>query len=200
MVSLKLQPVKYIVLHHTATHPDTSVSAIKKGAMHWLDQNERLMYFGSGYVCDYHWLVDQDGLTYKGQPESMVSFHSGNNDINNQSIAVCAIGDFQSSGMNVKQFTGILQTLMILKKRYPKAIIIRHRDIVSTECPGAQYPYEKLVKFMTIQDLNPASWDFKYMVAMLFHGQYAIAPKIYPDQPLTRAEYAVLKSKENKWV
>ena len=168
--------------------------------MHWLSQNERLSYFGNGYVCDYHWLVDQDGKVYKGQDEKMVSFHSGINEINDQSIAICAIGNFQEYGMNVKQFTGLLQTIMIVKKRYPKAIIVRHRDIVSTDCPGSFYPIEKITKFVNIQDLNPASWDFKYVVPMLFYGHYSVSEKIYPDKPLTRAEYAVLKCKENRWV
>lgn len=198
-MSLKIQPIKYIVCHHTATSFETSPDAIKQGSLNWLAQNDRLMYFGQGYKCDYHWMVDQYGKVFQGQPESMVAFHSGNNRINETSIAVSAIGNIHESGMPLKQFVGFLQTVMILQKRYPTAQIIRHSDIINTACPGQNFPFTRLVSYSKIKDLNPASWDFKYMVPMLFYGQYAVAEKIYPDHPLTRAEYAVLKCKENKW-
>jgi N-acetyl-anhydromuramyl-L-alanine amidase AmpD len=197
---MKLQLVKYIVCHHTATSFETSPDAIKQGSLGWLEQNDRLMYFGQGYKCDYHWMVDQYGNVYQGQPESMIAFNSGNNEVNNASIAVSAIGNLQESGMPLKQFIGFLKTLMVLKKRYPQATIIKHSDVISTACPGQNFPYNKLINFSKIRDLNPASWDFQYMVAMLFWGEYKVAENINPDKPLTRAEYAVLRSKEKKWL
>ena len=198
-MNLNLTQVKYIVTHHTATPFDTSVDSIKKGSLHWLSTNDRLKYFGMGYKCDYHWLIDQNGKVYQGQPETLQSFHSGNDEINRQSVSICVVGNLQEYGMPIKQFTGLLQTLMIVHKRYPVSVL-KHSMIVSTACPGANFPYEKLLKMMNIKDLNPASWNFKYMVPMLYFNQYSISEKINPDAPLTRAEYAVLKSKENKWV
>lgn len=199
-MNLKIQPIKYIVCHHTATPFGTSPDAIKQGSLGWKAQNERLMYFGQGYKCDYHWMVDQYGNVYQGQPESMIALNSGDDAVNKISIAVSAIGNLQESGMPLKQFIGFLKTLMVLKKRYQQATIIKHSDVISTACPGQNFPYNKLINFSKIRDLNPASWDFQYMVAMLFWGEYKVAENINPDKPLTRAEYAVLRSKEKKWL
>lgn len=80
----------------------------------------------------YHYVVYRDGSVHAGREESMVGAHCLNH--NRHSIGVCYIGGLARDGKTSKdtrtaaQRKSLRSLLKQLKQRYPRAVIVGHRD------------------------------------------------------------------------
>ena len=82
--------------------------------------------------CGYHYVIPTDGTIEAGRPEEMVGAHCQNH--NKHSIGVCYIGGLSADGspMDTRteaQRAALLKLLADLHRRYPKALIVGHRDL-----------------------------------------------------------------------
>ena len=134
-----MKPVA-IVLHHSVTPQSTS----------W----ETISSWGKNGYADYHFGVDFNGKIYQGCPINQVAAHCGldygdyspSGVFNQNSLAICAIGNFETQTMNQSQINGIVQCIKNIKVVYPGVFIKLHRELVSTACPGKHYPFTEILK------------------------------------------------------
>jgi len=90
----------------------------------------------------YHYYVRKDGTIYRGRPEDTVGAHVYG--YNSVSIGVCAEGDYTKETMPAPQKEALILLVKDLKKRYPNARIVGHKDLAATACPGGNFPLDEL--------------------------------------------------------
>ena len=128
----KRTKTNYIVLHHAAATKAT-VADIDR----WHKEK--------GWTCiGYHFYVDKAGRIFRGRPIDTIGAHCLGH--NNDSIGICAEGNFNVEKMNDKQKQAVIELLKDLVKKYPKAKIVRHKDLMSTDCPGNNYPFLEIIR------------------------------------------------------
>jgi N-acetyl-anhydromuramyl-L-alanine amidase AmpD len=127
----KMQDVKYIVVHCTATQLSQRVSVDDLDSWH-----NAKRWSGIGY----HWYIDQDGKTWAGRAEQYAGAHVVG--YNSHAIGICYEGGINEKGLDddtrtPAQKAALLAKLQELKQRYPSAIILGHRDFpkVTKKCP-----------------------------------------------------------------
>ena len=94
-----------------------------------------------GFVTiGYHYYITRDGTVHAGRPLYQVGAHATG--FNRRSIGVCYEGGLDSEGnpadtRTPEQKETLLKLLKRLKKDYPDAQILGHRDLpnVAKECP-----------------------------------------------------------------
>lgn len=82
--------------------------------------------------CGYHYVIPTDGTIEPGRPDEMAGAHCKNH--NRHSIGVCYIGGLSKDGKPADTRTDAqriaLRTLLEqLRRRYPDALIVGHRDL-----------------------------------------------------------------------
>lgn len=80
----------------------------------------------------YHYYVEKDGSVHKGREENCIGAHVRNH--NRHSIGICYEGGLDESGRPADTRTeaqkeALLTLLTQLKERYPRALIVGHRDL-----------------------------------------------------------------------
>lgn len=116
-----MRKIERIFVHCTASKQTATVEDIKREfkAKGWKNPG-------------YHYLVDANGKTHNLLPEDQVS--NGVQGYNQTSINVAYIGGIDGSGKGVdnrteEQKQALKKILTELKKKYPDAEIMGHRDI-----------------------------------------------------------------------
>ncbi len=147
--------IKYIVLHHTSTQKDISLSNLSTIQMLRLYVNRYLSRSKDPYVYGkplwsnhfrrgkmvffaYHWLIRADGKTQRLLPDNAIGWHAGDWDINCASIAICFSGDYENKIPNKKMLDACVK---IIKENYShikKKNILGHGETrpKPTSCPG----------------------------------------------------------------
>ena len=134
----------YIILHHRAGNGD--VQSIHK-------EHLKLGYTGIGYNL----YIRKDGRIYQGRPLECSGAHTVG--YNSKAVGVCFEGNFENeTNMQTYQRRSGIEVLKYLKHLYPNAKIIMHRDVNSTACPGKNFPFDNIVKgvsmpFVDIYDI-----------------------------------------------
>jgi N-acetylmuramoyl-L-alanine amidase len=131
MTSAKRQ-VKYIVIHCTATQPETTIESIQR---YWKEVK------GWKDVPGYHYIVKTSGEVIKLLDESKNSY--GVYAHNNECISISYIGGIDKAGKpkdtrTRKQETAMFNKIVELSNRYPNAKIVGHKDFpeVKKACPS----------------------------------------------------------------
>lgn len=199
-----IMEIKTIVLHHTASAGKGS------GGDEWNQICQACsVKRGSTYICDYHFGIGPTGQVFDGQPIDRPAWHSGNDDINDASLAVACIGNFEENPMGVQQEKALIALVVQLKNRYPLACVMLHKEIVATLCPGRFFPARKVIDAIYGQnkykfsDLPVSNIFHKAIMAIvekgIMHGDSASEGTFRPDDPVTRGELAqVLYNLTNK--
>lgn len=92
----------------------------------------------------YHYVVYRDGSVHVGRDVNRQGAHCADNNGNIGSIGVCYIGGCARDGKTAKdtrtaaQRSALLNLLIDLKKLYPQAVILGHRDLDKhgKKCPS----------------------------------------------------------------
>lgn len=138
-----MRDIKHIVVHCSATpegRPHTAVDITR-----W--------HKAQGYsTIGYHWVVRLDGTVEPGRDELAIGSHVKG--FNSHSIGVVYVGGVDKVKLQPKdtrtkeQKAALLKLLKELKRRYPKAVILGHRDFANVRkaCPSfsAKAEYEGL--------------------------------------------------------
>ena len=128
----KMGNINGIVLHHTGVTVEQSVEVI-----HNYHKNHN-GWAGIGY----QYYVRKDGSIYKGRPEEYAGAHCPG--VNSSSIGICAEGNFDVEEMSEIQKNSIIELITYIKQEHNIEYIKGHREILSTSCPGANYPLDEI--------------------------------------------------------
>ena len=128
---LPMKDVLYIVIHCTATRLSQRVT---------IDDIDRWHKARGFAQCGYHWYIDREGTIKEGRPEKLAGAHVRH--YNQHAIGVCYEGGLDEKGRpkdtrTPEQKAALWFLLEDLKKDYPKAKIVGHRDFphVAKQCP-----------------------------------------------------------------
>ena len=141
-----MRSITLIVVHCSAVRPDQTSSAAQIDTWHRRDNHWK---FGVGY----HYVIRRDGTIEPGRPEWMIGAHCKNH--NAHSIGICYEGGYDARGQPADtrteaQKAAMRRLLEELHGRYPRAVILGHRDLnPGKDCPG----YKNVAK--EYADLQP---------------------------------------------
>ena len=127
-----MRVITLIVVHCSAVRPDQTSSVAQIDRYHREDRHYK---FGVGY----HYVIRRNGEIEPGRPEWMVGAHCLNH--NRYSIGICYEGGLDARGQpedtrTLEQKLAMLHLLEVLHRRYPKALIVGHRDLShDRDCP-----------------------------------------------------------------
>ena len=127
-----MRTITLLVIHCSAVRPDQTSSAAQIDTWHRRDRHYK---FGIGY----HYVVRRDGQIEPGRPEWMVGAHCKNH--NAHSLGICYEGGLDARGQPADtrteaQKAAMLWLLRQLRKAYPRACIVGHRDLShDRDCP-----------------------------------------------------------------
>lgn len=126
---------KMVILHHAA-------------AEHCSIQDINLWHLKNGWAgCGYHYFVSKEGKIYSGRDEKAVGAHCLN--YNAESIGICAEGDFNNDNMSDVQYNAVKELTENILSRYGINKIYGHRELYSTDCPGKNFPLDRIKKEAT---------------------------------------------------
>ena len=126
-----MRTITLLILHCSAVRPDQQSSVAQINTWH----HQRGFHLGIGY----HYVVRRDGSVETGRPEYLIGAHCLNH--NAHSIGICYEGGLDIRGQPADTRTeaqkASLRTLLEdLHRRYPKALIVGHRDLShDRDCP-----------------------------------------------------------------
>jgi hypothetical protein len=115
--------ITHLVVHHSASHPDTTVKEIEK----WHLERK---FSGIGY----HRIITNDGIIHSCRPESEVP--ASVKGFNKGTLAVCLTGSFNRDVPTQWQLISLQLLLEEWKLKHPSAKIVGHRELGATICPG----------------------------------------------------------------
>lgn len=127
-----LGQVKRIILHH-AEASNCTVQDIHR----W--------HLNNGWAgIGYHFFVRKDGTIYRGRPENKLGAHTSNH--NTGSLGICFEGSYNKETMPSEQLRAGQELITYLCDKYSllKANVYKHKDFNSTDCPGANFPFENI--------------------------------------------------------
>ena len=123
--------IKYIVIHFTATQPNTKKESILnywKNTLKWKS-------------VGYHRLIDANGIIHELANYDQIT--NGVKGYNSESIHFSYIGGIDEAGRpkdtrTIKQKESLLYLVEKAKKKYPEAIVLGHKDFkgVVKACPS----------------------------------------------------------------
>jgi len=130
-----MRVITLIVVHCSAVKPDQLSSAAQIDSWH----RERGFHLGIGY----HYVIRRDGTIEPGRPEWMIGAHCHvkGHHYNTHSIGICYEGGLDARGQpddtrTAAQKKTMRQLLEDLHQRYPRAMIVGHRDLShDRDCP-----------------------------------------------------------------
>ena len=130
-----MRVITLIVVHCSAVKPDQLSSAAQIDSWH----RERGFHLGIGY----HYVIRRDGTIEPGRPEWMIGAHCHvkGHHYNSHSIGICYEGGLDARGQpddtrTAAQNATMRQLLEDLHQRYPRAMIVGHRDLShDRDCP-----------------------------------------------------------------
>jgi N-acetyl-anhydromuramyl-L-alanine amidase AmpD len=147
-----LRRIDIIVLHHsggTPTASSTDVTGEQRFEVIKKDQHAHAVKqgWGENYVMDYHFVVGQTGVVFKGQPIEQVAFHCANYQTNLTSLGICFLGDFEITKPTDAQIKAGINKIAELVNYFGVAIdhIKKHNDFIATDCPGKNFPFDTMI-------------------------------------------------------
>jgi len=144
-----MRNIDLIILHHSATEPKAYEGDLDGQAMVDIICSNHHRNWSKNYPnykCDYHFLIGATGKVFEGQPLEKAGWHSGNYQVNLESIGICFLGNFEKILMPEKQMLAGAELIKNLRERFNIKEIKKHSDIVPTLCPGKHFPFDKMLK------------------------------------------------------
>jgi len=126
-----MRTIKYIVVHCTATPPETTIESIQR---YWKEEKK---WRNPGY----HYIIKRDGSIVNLFPEDKPS--NGVKGYNQNSVHISYIGGVDKNNNAIDnrtnaQIHAMFNKLVSLSEKYPGATILGHRDFpgVTKQCPS----------------------------------------------------------------
>ena len=154
-----MKKVEGIALHHSGVSVLQSVEVIH-------NYHKSKGWAGIGY----HYYVRKDGSVYRGRPENMAGAHCPG--VNSTSIGICAEGNFSEETMSNVQKQAIIELVKDIKSRYDVKWVKGHREIISTDCPGDNFPLEEIKNVITNVETPQTTNSIVDLAQKVIAGEY----------------------------
>ena len=154
-----MKKVEGIALHHSGVAVSQSVEVIH-------NYHKSKGWAGIGY----HYYVRKDGSVYRGRPENMAGAHCPG--VNSISIGICAEGNFNEEAMSDVQKQAIIELVKDIKSRYDIKWIKGHREIISTDCPGTNFPLEEIKSVIASVETPQTTNSIVDLAQKVIAGEY----------------------------
>ena len=154
-----MKKIEGIALHHSGVSVLQSVEVIH-------NYHKSKGWAGIGY----HYYVRKDGSVYRGRPESMAGAHCPG--VNSTSIGICAEGNFNKEAMSDVQKQAIIELVKDIKSRYDIKWIKGHREIISTDCPGDNFPLEEIKSVIANVETPQTTMSIVDLAQKVIAGEY----------------------------
>lgn len=118
----------------------------------------------------YHYYVRKDGSIYRGRPENMAGAHC--NGINSISIGICAEGNFSEETMPNVQKQALIELVKDIKSRYDIKWVRGHKEILSTSCPGTNFPLEEIKNVIANVETPQITNSIENLAQKVIAGEY----------------------------
>lgn len=138
---------EYVVLHHSATH---------EGNANNFDKYHREQKKWE-YGLAYHFVIGNGNGSGNGEIEvgdrwkmQIHGAHTANKDLNQISIGICLVGNFEEDNKPTdNQLESLISLVDYFSKKYniPKSRIVKHSQVLQkgTACPGKNFPYKEFI-------------------------------------------------------
>lgn len=134
LIPLKIDKIKFLVVHETMSGLDYT----------WQQCNAD--HKANGWACaGYGEMIYPDGTVYILRGDHIQAQCEGHNSC---SYGIALVGNFETNG-NVPQaqYQALIERANYHLSRFPKScVVIPHRDLAPTSCPGNAFPMLKLLK------------------------------------------------------
>lgn len=145
MIYLEIKEVKYewagslakrstinmIVLHHAEASSCTV-------------QQIHAWHIANGWSgFGYHFFINKKGEIFRGRSENVIGAHAKG--YNSNSLGICFEGALDREIMPEEQIKAGQELVSYLKKKYNISNVKRHCDLMSTSCPGKNFPFDRIV-------------------------------------------------------
>ena len=178
----KREDTQFIVIHHAQAKTCTAHE------IHSWHKNNGWIGIG------YHYFLRKDGTIYRGRPQHTQGAHAKG--YNHNSIGICLEGDFSTEEPTQAQETSLIELARYLQSLYPKARIVRHKDLNDTECPGANFPNRILLEAMNPPTEKAEHWAEEYFKYLNDNG-IEIKERRFDDN-VTRGELLAVAARIHK--
>lgn len=136
-----MRKITHIVIHCSATRANIGAGLTLPGEDIGAEEIRRWHVRDRGYSdIGYHYVIRRDGLVEKGRSLERAGAHVKGR--NSNSIGICLVGGLDARGRaennyEAAQWASLRALLVGLKQRFPRALILGHRDFpnVAKECP-----------------------------------------------------------------
>jgi len=137
---------RYIIIHHSGTD---------SGSESAFDRYHREQKGWKGVGYDFvigNGNGSPDGLievTFRWEKQ-VTGAHAGVARYNQHGIGICLVGDFSSGQPTDRQMKSLVALLFYLKSRcdIPTTSILTHGQLKQTDCPGENFPYDRLLSLL----------------------------------------------------
>lgn len=125
-----MRTINYLIIHCSAT---------PEGVDYTIDDISRWHRSRGFSSCGYHYVIYRDGTVVSGRPLSSKGAHCVGH--NHDSIGICYIGGLSSDCKTPKdtrtpaQKSALLNLLIKLRKEFPFAVAVGHREFANKACP-----------------------------------------------------------------
>jgi N-acetylmuramoyl-L-alanine amidase len=119
-------PPSSIVIHHTGGGTAETPQGIHT-------YHKQIGYGG----CGYHYLIDREGLVWRGRPVWARGAHCRNN--NAGRIGIALMGNYDATPPPADMLRALLRLIDDIQHVYGRLDILKHKDVPgsNTDCPGA---------------------------------------------------------------
>ena len=180
------QRTDYIVLHHVGANGSFTPEQIHQ------------MHLANGWRgIGYNFYVRRDGTIYHGREENAAGGHTKG--YNSRSVGVCFEGNFENETMSEAQIKAGQALVKYLKYQYPRARVVRHRDLNATACPGKNFPFDKITNPVEAVSDEPADWAKEAFDWAIPNGIIKGDERgMRYNDPVTRQEFITMLYRYNK--
>ena len=188
--------ITHIIVHHEAQEETAEYDDDSRYEAEAEYQNNTSIPGSRG--LQYHFKIDNVGLINQVRPLDISTWHAGNLDINNHSVAICVDGNFESQEPTREQFEALKQLLDWLCTEHPEFPAVQsdvygHSEVIDrrffpggTACPG-----KNLIGFVVNyrnSNGNPAMPDVPYQ-----HPELQPQETVVVEQPSAPAPGTIVQ-------
>jgi N-acetyl-anhydromuramyl-L-alanine amidase AmpD len=171
-----LDEITTLVVHHSAVPPSVGPQRIAEYHVDSLD------WPGIGY----HFLVSEDGVLYQVNPLQTISYHAVQ--ANPIGVGICFLGNFTNRVPPAVQLCAGAHLIAWLMQELDIQLdeVVGHKEVLTTQCPGAQWLEDKKWKQMLRQEIAEVQQEagqpvpvpgekpiFHYMLFWSHDGEWA---------------------------
>lgn len=132
-MNMNNHPAMLIVHHIEAEGPNWTIETIHN--MHKIEKG----WAGIGY----HYYIRLDGSIYKGRPDTAIGAHCQG--CNSNTLGISFEGNYDNrTEMPIEQYNAWCELKSYLVSKYGDIPVYGHREKGSSECPGKNFPLEKI--------------------------------------------------------